>query len=100
MSEGKDGAETAPVVDKSQEVTVAPVVDDDKGVVAKPSAATLNEDETVPNRDLVLDPVMSYEPGIDLIEPVISEGETRYEGKAKGKSRGMLVQYNGFESPS
>ena len=37
-----------------------------------------------------LSPVMSYDPGNDHLERVISEGEPKYEGHGKGRC--MLAQ--------
>ena len=53
--------------------------------------------ETVEEHEMDdLSPIMSYNPGDDCLERVISEGESKYEGKGKGRS--MPAQCQIYES--
>ena len=103
MSEGQEGRDVAATVNGGESQDGAPTspatTNEDKGQLAVPPTMTEGEDQAVTTPEVDEDqglnpvsPVRSYEPGTDHLEQVISEGETKYEGKGKGRS--ILIQRN------
>ena len=96
MSEGKSGSDVAATASGGEDkrgVVVLPTVNEDKAGVAAPPMVIEGEDKAVTppivDKGLETDDissVLSYEPGNDYLEPVISDEEVKYEGKGKGRS--------------
>lgn len=91
MSQGEGGSNTYATVNEDKAgVAVAPrVIEGEDKAVTPPIVDNGQERDDI-------SPVLSYEPGNDYLEPVISDGEVKYEGKGKGRS--ILTHCNIFYS--